>query len=160
MEKRTSDLRKRTSDLEDWNSDRNSFRTERKRTSDLEIGRPVFKHAETFVFPCGKTDVRFWETDVWNWEGREPIFSLIENGRPILENRTSDFEPTETCLLTDTNRTSDFTNRTTDSVGPVFPSFEESVVDLRGTFLNPWRTHLDGQDATRLSLMVGLWAGV
>ena len=64
-------------------------------------------------------------------------------------NQTSDFELIETCLLTDTNRT-------TDSIGPVFPSFEESVVDLRGTFLNPWRTHLDGQDATRLSLMVGL----
>ena len=39
----------------------------------LEIGRSVFKQAEASVFPCGKTDVRFWETDVQNWEGREPI---------------------------------------------------------------------------------------
>ena len=74
---------------------------------------------------------------------------FLENGCPILCSQKS-------AVRTDTNRTSDFTNRTTDSVGPDFPPFEEFIFDLRGTFLNPWRTHFDGQDATRLSLMVGL----
>ena len=58
------------------------------------------------------------------------------------------------------NRTSDFPNRTTDSVGPDFSYFEEFVFDLRGTFLKLWRTHLDGQDERRSRLINGLRAKI
>ena len=77
----------------------------------------------------------------------EKRMSKIENGCPILEIGRPILCLQKPSQNTVENRTSDFQNRTTDSVGPELPNFEDSVLGLRGAFLNSWRIGVDGQDA-------------